>query len=41
MFTTDSEGIEVLGTPVGNDRFIQTFFAQKFLKIMGDIGKHV
>jgi hypothetical protein len=26
MFTT--EGIEVLGTPVGNDRFIQTFVTQ-------------
>jgi hypothetical protein len=38
MFTT--EGIEVLGTPVGNDRFIQTFVAQNCLKIMGDIGKH-
>jgi hypothetical protein len=38
MFTT--EGIEVLGTPVGNDRFIQTFIAQNCLKIMGDIGKH-
>ncbi len=38
MFTT--EGIEVLGTPVGNDRFIQTFVAQNCPKIMGDIGKH-
>jgi hypothetical protein len=39
MFTT--EGIEVLGTPVGKDRFIQTFVSQNCLKIMGDIGKHV
>jgi hypothetical protein len=39
MFTT--EGIEVLGTPVGKDRFIQSFVAQNCLKIMGDIGKHV
>jgi hypothetical protein len=38
MFTT--EGIEVLGTPVGKDRFIQTFVAPNCLKIMGDIGKH-
>jgi hypothetical protein len=39
MFTT--EGVEVLGTPVGKDRFIQTFVDQNCLKIMGDIGKHV
>jgi hypothetical protein len=39
MFTT--EGIEVLWTPVGNDRFIQTFVAQNCLKIMSDIGKYV
>jgi hypothetical protein len=32
MFTT--EDIEVLGTPVGKDRFIQTFVAQNCLKIM-------
>jgi len=38
MFTT--EGIEVLGTLVVNDRFIQTFIAQNCLKIMEDIGKH-
>jgi hypothetical protein len=38
MFTT--EGIEVLGTPVSKDRFIQSFVAQNCLKIMGDIGKH-
>jgi hypothetical protein len=38
MFTT--EDIEVLGTPVGKDRFIQSFVAQNCLKIMGDIGKH-
>jgi hypothetical protein len=38
MLTT--EGIEELGTPVGNDRFIQTFVDQNCLKIMGDIGKH-
>jgi len=38
IFTT--EDIEVLGTPVGKDRFIQTFVAQNCLKIMGDIGKH-
>jgi hypothetical protein len=38
MFTT--EGIEVLGTPVGKDRFIQSFVTQNCLKIMGDIGKH-
>jgi hypothetical protein len=38
MCTT--EGIEVLGTPVGNDRFIQTFVAQNCFQIMGDIGKH-
>jgi hypothetical protein len=38
MFTTES--IEVLGTPVGNDCFIQTFVAQNCLKIMGDIGKN-
>jgi hypothetical protein len=33
-------GYEVLGTPMGKDRFIQTFVAQNCLKIMGDIGKH-
>jgi hypothetical protein len=38
MFTIT--GIEVLGTPVGNDRFIQIFAVQNCLKIMGDIGKH-
>jgi hypothetical protein len=38
MFTT--EGIEVLGTPVGIDRYIQTFVAQKCLQIMQDVGKH-
>ena len=38
MFTT--EGIEVLGTPVGKDRFIQSFVPQNCPKIMGDIGKH-
>ena len=36
MFTT--EDIEVLGSPVGNDRFIKHFVAQNFLKIMVDIG---
>ncbi len=38
MFTT--EGIEVVGTPVDNDRFIQTFVSQNCLKIIEDIGKH-
>jgi hypothetical protein len=38
--SSTTEGIEVLGTPVGNDRFIQTFVGQNCLKIMGDIGKH-
>ena len=37
MFTT--EGIEILGTPVGTDRFIQTHVAQNCLKIMADIAK--
>jgi hypothetical protein len=35
-----TESIEVLGTLVGNDGFIQTFIAQNCLKIMGDIWKH-
>ena len=38
MFTT--EGIEILGTPVGTDRFIQKHVAQNCLKIMEDIAKH-
>ena len=38
MFTT--EGIEILGTPVGTDRFIQTQVFQNCLKIMTDIAKH-
>jgi hypothetical protein len=38
MFTT--EDIEVLGTLVVKDRFIQTFVVENCLKIMGDIGKH-
>ncbi len=38
MFTT--EGIEILGTPVGTDRFIQRHVAQNCLKIMADSAKH-
>ena len=38
MFTT--EGIEILGTPVGTDRFIQTHVVQNCLKIMVDIADH-
>ena len=34
MFTT--EDIEVLGSPVGIDRFIKTFVAQNCVKIMED-----
>jgi hypothetical protein len=37
MFST--EGIEVLGTPVGTDRFIKTIVAHNCLKIMEDTGK--
>jgi hypothetical protein len=40
LVTLHLEGIEVLGTPVGNDRFIKTFVTQNCLKIMEDIGKH-
>ena len=42
-FTLDmfkDEGIEVLGTPVGIDRYIKTHVVQNCLRIMTDIGKH-
>ena len=34
------EGIEVLDTPVGTDRYIKTHVAQNCLRIMADITKH-
>ena len=42
-FTLDmfkDEGIEVLGAPVGTDRYIKTHVAQNCLRIMADIAKH-
>ena len=42
-FTLDmfkDEGIEVLGTPVGIDRYIKTHVVQNCLRIMTDIAKH-
>ena len=42
-FTLDmfkDEGIEVLGAPVGTDRYIKTHVAQNCLRIMADITKH-
>ena len=37
MFTV--EGIEVLGTPIGNEGYIKNFLAQNCVKIMRDIEK--
>ena len=37
MFTV--EGIEVLGTPIGNEGYIKNFVAQNCVKIMRDIEK--
>ena len=37
MFTVT--GIEVLGTPIGTDAYIQDFVAQNTIKIMRDVEK--